>query len=44
MDDIWKFISDPVNRGVLSWIGGGIVVVIGGAWATFTYFHKTQER
>lgn len=44
MDDIWTFIGDPANRGVLSWIGGGIVVVIGGFWAVFKFFRTKDDR
>jgi hypothetical protein len=28
--DILDFLRDPINRTVLGWIGGGVVVVVGG--------------
>jgi hypothetical protein len=40
MAAIWAFLSDPANREVLSWIGGGLVVVCGGLWTVVTFFHK----
>jgi hypothetical protein len=42
MDDLWAFLSDPGNRAILSWIGGGIVIVAGGVWTVFTFFRKTK--
>jgi len=38
--NILAFLQDPGNRAVLGWIGGGIVVVIGGLWAAFKFFFK----
>ena len=37
MDGVWSFLSAPKNQKTISWIGGGLVVVAGGAWALFTY-------
>jgi hypothetical protein len=37
MGSLWAFLSRPKNQKTLSWIGGGLVVVAGGAWAVFTY-------
>jgi hypothetical protein len=34
---------DESNRTVLAWIGGGFVVVVGGAWAGFKFFFSKQE-
>jgi hypothetical protein len=33
----WTFLQDPVNRAVFSWIGGGIVVFVGGIWGIFKF-------
>ncbi len=38
MQAVWDFIKDPANRDVLTWVGGGLVVVIGGLWAVLTFF------
>jgi hypothetical protein len=40
---IWAFVQDPGSRAVLSWIGGGIVVVIGGIWAAFKFFASKEK-
>lgn len=31
----------PAHRAVLSWIGGGLVVICGGLWTLITFFHKS---
>ncbi len=36
--DIWSFLSDPQNRAILAWLGGGFVVVAGGAWTAIQFF------
>jgi hypothetical protein len=41
---IWAFVRDPGNRAVLGWIGGGIVVVIGGLWAAFKFFFSKRKE
>jgi hypothetical protein len=35
--NIWSFLQDETNRAVLTWIGGGVVVVVGGAWSFFKF-------
>jgi hypothetical protein len=37
------FLADPTNRTVLGWIGGGIVVVVGGIWAVVKFL-VTRRR
>jgi hypothetical protein len=37
-DTIWSFLRDANNQQVLSWLGGGAVVFVGGAWAFFKFF------
>jgi hypothetical protein len=37
MGALWAFVSKPENQKTLSWFGGGLVVLAGGAWAVFTY-------
>jgi len=42
----WKFVQNSKNREILSWLGGGLVVVIAGFWAAIVYFfpaHKPPE-
>src|SRR3984893_10121258 len=39
---LWEIIKSPDNRAVISWLGGGAVVVAGGLWTvvTFVVEHK----
>src|ERR1700675_2976366 len=34
---LWKFIHDSKNHEILSWLGGGAVVVVAGIWAAIVY-------
>jgi hypothetical protein len=43
MDKIWAFIGDPSNRDVLTWIGGGVVVLVGGLWAVLKFLVKKSD-
>jgi hypothetical protein len=42
LESIWAFLTDPANRVVLTWLGGGLVVALGGAWTAFTYFRSSS--
>ena len=42
--NIWAFLQDESNRGVLAWIGGGVVVVVGGLWAAFKYVAERKKK
>ena len=42
MEPVWRFFSTKQNRVILSWLGGGAVVVIGGLWAAFVYFNEKK--
>jgi hypothetical protein len=37
MGSVWAFLRKPSNRVLLSWLGGGAVVIFGGIWAVVTY-------
>ena len=37
----WAFLTDPANRAVLAWLGGGLVVALGGVWTVLTYFRPS---
>jgi hypothetical protein len=39
---IWDFLNDPNNRTVLGWLGGGLVVVLGGIWAVVKFIFKKK--
>jgi hypothetical protein len=43
---LWEFVRNSKNREILSWLGGGAVVVVAGIWAAIVYFfpaHKPSE-
>jgi hypothetical protein len=40
---IWPFLQDEKNQRMLTLIGGGLVVVIGGLWTAFIYFFPAHE-
>ena len=44
MGGIWSFLQDTTNQQVLTWIGGGLVVVVGGLWAAFTFFFPKKSE
>lgn len=44
LSDLWDFLVDPTNRTVLGWIGGGIVVVLGGIWAVAKFLLSRKRK
>jgi hypothetical protein len=41
---LWQWLRDPQHRTtVVGWLGSATVVLIGGAWALFTYVHPTDQ-
>jgi hypothetical protein len=42
MGVLWSFLSAPKNQKILSWLGGGLAVVIAGLWAAFVYFNSPK--
>jgi hypothetical protein len=44
LSSIWDFLKEGSNQAVLSWIGSGIVVVLGGLWAVLKCFVTTDEK
>jgi len=43
LDELWSWLRDPANREVITWIGGGLVVVIGGIWAVVKFFARKES-
>jgi hypothetical protein len=41
MEVVWQFVTD--NRDMLSWLGGGVVVVAGGVWTVTKFFLKREK-
>jgi hypothetical protein len=43
MDGVFRFLQKPSNQRLLSWLGGGGVVLAGGIWAVITYVWPSHE-
>jgi len=43
MSFLWSLIAKEKNRRLLSWIGGGIVAVVAGAFAVVTYLWPAHD-
>lgn len=43
MDSVWTFVRKQSNQRLLSWLGGGGVVIAGGLWAVVTYVWPAHE-
>lgn len=41
---LWNFIRNGKNRDIVSWLGGGSVVIVAGIWAAFTYFFPHVDK
>ena len=42
--NLWQWLRDPQHRTtVVGWLGSATVVLIGGAWALFTYVHPADQ-
>jgi hypothetical protein len=41
--DGMKLVPTKTNREIISWLGGGAVVIVGGAWTLFTYLHDDKK-
>jgi hypothetical protein len=44
LSSIWDFLKDGSNQAVLSWIGGGIVVIAAGIWAVVKFIAKKADQ
>lgn len=42
MRRLWKFIQKDKNRQIVSWLGGGVVVVVAGLWAATVFFLSSR--
>jgi hypothetical protein len=40
---LWKFFTNSKNREILSWLGGGVVVIATGIWVAIVYFFPPHE-
>lgn len=44
MRGVWRLLQTKSNRAVLSWLGGGLVVVVAGLWAVMTYVWPPNSK
>jgi tetratricopeptide (TPR) repeat protein len=40
---LWKYVRNTKNRELLSWLGGGAVVMVTGTFTLFTYLHDDKK-
>ncbi len=40
---LWEAIKSPDNRAVISWLGGGAVVVAGGIWTVIAFVVEHKD-
>src|SRR3981081_2677516 len=40
---LWESFKDPDKRAILSWLGGGAVVVAGGIWTVLTFVVEHKD-
>jgi hypothetical protein len=40
---VWRFWRDEKNQKMLSLIGGGFAIAIGGLWAAFVHFNPASD-
>jgi tetratricopeptide (TPR) repeat protein len=41
---LWNFVGNGKNRDIVSWLGGGSVVMVAGIWAAFTHFFPHVDK
>ncbi|MEM1287362.1 MAG: tetratricopeptide repeat protein [Pseudomonadota bacterium] len=44
LETIWAFLSDPTNREVLAWIGGGLATVFSALWMAISKLKKRDAE
>ena len=44
LSSIWNFLKDGSNQAVLSWIGGGIIIIAAGIWAVIKFMAKNSDQ
>jgi hypothetical protein len=43
MDDLWAFLSQSTNQEILTWLGGGVAIAAGGAWAVIRFLVRPPD-
>jgi tetratricopeptide (TPR) repeat protein len=44
LNDLLNWLLNEENRKLVSWVGGGLVTIVGGLWTLYTYFYKSPEK
>ena len=37
MGSLWSFLAQPKNQRIVSWLGGGLLILVTGVWTVVTY-------
>ena len=40
---MWEWLSEPQNREVFSWVGGGLAAALAGLWAVYRHWSRRNE-
>jgi hypothetical protein len=43
VDDLWALLGDPRIQATLSWVGGGLAALAGGAWAVVKFLASQKS-
>ena len=43
-NNILNWLLNEENRKLISWLGGGLVAIVGGLWTLYSYFYKSPEK
>ena len=44
LNDLLNWLLNEENRKLVTWLGGGLVTIIGGLWTLYTYLYKSPEK
>ena len=44
MEELLEYFPNTETREILSWLGGGLVVIVSGIWAAFKYRSDAKEK
>jgi hypothetical protein len=42
--EIISWLGDDKNQKIVGWVGGGLVVVVGGAWKLYTFLIERKDK
>jgi len=44
LSEIWSWIDNENNRAVITWLGGGLAVLLAAAWAVFKFLRRSNKE